>query len=86
MRRLVKEGVLASGSWKLFVRRPERVGRALGFNNLLGWRVRVWGVTRQTTAVRLQVQKKQQAEHVIKTVAAVLIFTINYVLDATEQG
>ena len=58
MRRLVKEGVLASGSWKLFVRRPERVGRALGFNNLLGWRVRVWGVTRQTTAVRLQVQKK----------------------------
>ena len=58
MRRiLVKEGVLASGSWKLFVRRPERVGRALGFNNLLGWRVRVWGVTRQTTAVRLQMQK-----------------------------
>jgi hypothetical protein len=85
MRRLVKEGVLASGSWKLFVRRPERVGRALGFNNLLGWRVRVWGVTRQTTAVRLQVQK-HQAENVIKTVAAVLIFTINYVLDATEQG
>jgi hypothetical protein len=30
--------------------------------------------------------KKQQAENVIKTVAAVLIFTINYVLDATEQG
>jgi hypothetical protein len=85
MRRLVKEGVLASGSWKLFVRRPERVGRALGFNNLLGWRVRVWGVTRQTTAVRLQMQK-HQAENVIKTVAAVLIFTINYVLDATEQG
>ena len=86
MRRiLVKEGVLASGSWKLFVRRPERVGRALGFNNWLGWRVRVWGVTRQTTAVRLQVQK-HQAENVIKTVAAVLIFTINYVLDATEQG
>ena len=67
------------------MRRPERVGRALGFNNLLGWRVRVWGVTRQTTAVRLQVQK-HQAENVIKTVAAVLIFTINYVLDATEQG
>ena len=85
MRRLVKEGVLASGSWKLFVRRPERVGRALGFNNLLGWRDRVWGVTRQTTAVRLQMQK-HQAENVIKTVAVVLIFTINYVLDATEQG
>ena len=58
----------------------------MGFNNLLGWRVRVWGVTRQTTAVRLQMQKNTKQKNVIKTVAAVLIFTINYVLDATEQG
>ena len=86
MRRLVKEGVLASGSWKLFVRRPERVGRALGFNNLLGWRVRVWGVTRQTTAVRVQVQKTPTRKRPRHRAAVVLVFTINYVLDATEQG
>ena len=86
MRRLVKEGVLASGSWKLFVRRPERVGRALGFNNLLGWRVRVWGVTRQTTAVRLQMQNTPSRKRPRHRASVALICTINYVLDATEQG
>ncbi len=30
--------------------------------------------------------KNTKQKHVIKTVAAVLIFTINYVLEATEQG
>ena len=67
------------------MRRPERVGRALGFNNLLGWRVRVWGVTRQTTAVRVQVQKhtRKRPRH---RASVDLIVTINYVLDATEQG
>ena len=86
MRRLVKEGVLASGSWKLFVRRPERVGRALGFNNLLGWRVRVWGVTRQTTPCACAGAKQHTRKRPRHRASVDLIVTINYVLDATEQG
>ena len=64
--------------------------RACGARSVLFKRVRVTcsrlGRDTSDDSCAFAGAKKHQAENVIKTVAAVLIFTINYVLDATEQG